>query len=70
MNLWVDPFELNLNQVHAFCCDTGLVLAVFAGHALTVNCMLWIQSQVLTGAGWLRYEVCQAFFACHFLVLL
>lgn len=53
MNLCADLFELDLNQVQAFCCDTGLVLAVFAGHALTVNCMLWIQSQVLTGTGWL-----------------
>lgn len=33
-------------QVLAFCSDTGLVLAVFAGHALSVNCMLWIPSQV------------------------
>eukprot|EP00903_Cladosiphon_okamuranus_P006300 g6178.t1 len=34
-------------EVQMFCCDTGLVLAILAGHTLPVSCIQWIPSQAL-----------------------
>eukprot|EP00752_Nemacystus_decipiens_P008770 g7826.t1 len=38
-------------RAEAFCCDTGLVLAILAGHALPVSCMQWMPSQLMLATG-------------------
>ncbi|CAM9744831.1 unnamed protein product [Scytosiphon promiscuus] len=38
-------------EVHAFCTETGLLLAILAGHTLPISCMLWIPSQLMLATG-------------------